>query len=125
MKLNPKPAIMCTAALLALLTVALTPSPPFDGQLVISWSVPGALTSSNNFNLIGSPTLNIPATNWPVIANVSGLTTQAVVNVGAGTPSFYFIVVETNKFGVGPFSAVAPFDLPRGVTVNNLARQNN
>lgn len=101
-----KKRIALLSALATTALLAINPTGPPTGNVILEWTVaPGFLNPSNGFIVVGSPTLATPVTSWPALTNVSGMTTNVQVRITPG--EFYFAVFETNIWGISPPSNVA------------------
>jgi len=85
-------------ATIILLLAATTLAAPPVGDVTLQWTPGAPLTADSLFVLRGSPTLTGNPTNWPVLTNVSGLSTQATVRIVPG--AFFFVCQSSNLWGL-------------------------
>lgn len=89
---------------LLLLALSARAAPPL-GEVVLEWEPQQPLSTNTSFVLRGSPVLIGSPTNWPVMTNVSGLSTSAVVRITPG--QFFFVCQSSNLWGLSSPSNVA------------------
>lgn len=88
------------------------------GDVTLSWQAGAPLSTNSSFVLRGSPTLTGNPTNWPVLAHVSGLTTQTVVRITPG--AHFFVAQSSNLWGLSPLSntaSVPPLPTPPSLLI--------
>jgi len=92
---------------------SLLQTPAAVGLTTLSWNYPTAELNSNLlFKIRGTTNLSLAKTNWPIIANVVGTTTNTTVQISPG--AYYFTMSVSNLWGETAFSNVeATPALPR------------